>query len=185
MGHIDVETRPATYRDWHDICDLFGEPGASDGCWCVSLRDDAYEKLNCSGRKDVLRSLLLAGDCKAILAYSDDTPVGWCSFGKCSEFPEISRRFSAPFDDWMFGCFFVREEFRGLGVQYSLARSAVAEMLSADARRVFAYVACESCDTELRRDWAFTGSLRLFLSLGFSVTGASVFPLSELQLCLV
>ena len=73
---------------------------------------------------------LLAGDpAPGLLAYLDETVVGWCGLGSRSQMGRLARSRTIPVVDdlpvWSVTCFVVRTGFRRKGVARALLASAV------------------------------------------------------------
>jgi len=86
-----VELRPDL---WPAVERLFGPNGACAGCWCMWWRVELgqqWNQLQGAHNKRTMRSLVQKGKALGVLAFADDEPVGWCSFGPRLSFPRLSR----------------------------------------------------------------------------------------------
>lgn len=111
---------------WPDFEKLFGERGACGGCWCMywRLQNKIYEIEKGAGNKNLMKELVWNNEQIGIIMYSDEIPVGWCSFGPRKQFIRLSNsRILKPVDDrnvWSIVCFFVDKKHRGLGYSAKL-----------------------------------------------------------------
>lgn len=124
--------RPLTEETWQDLVALFGEKGASSGCWCMWWRTEDKKQFELNkGEKNrqALLELVRAGIVPGIIAYRGTEPVGWCSVAPREQFPRLDKtRNLQKVDDkpvWSIVCLFVGRQFRRQGVTYFLLRSAI------------------------------------------------------------
>jgi hypothetical protein len=75
-----LAVHPVTADRWDDLATLFGDRGASSGCWCMFFRLTSGEFARQAGAKarEGLRGLVRGGAVPGLLAYSQGRPVGWC-----------------------------------------------------------------------------------------------------------
>ena len=77
---------------WDDLARLFGEKGACGGCWCIWWRIEPGEKwqdVKGQEARKRLRRMIENGKARGLIAYDGDEPVGWCTFGKRTDFPRL------------------------------------------------------------------------------------------------
>ncbi|BDZ53369.1 GNAT family N-acetyltransferase [Agromyces marinus] len=175
-----VSAREAPFADVEAV---FGTRGDPAGCWCqwYKLRGAEFD----TAPRDELRGRLaaqLAGPepGPGLIAYDDDTPVGWCAVEPRPALVRLPHGRLGPaspeadFDDpgvWSVSCFVVPRAHRRRGVAGALARAAVEHARSHGARVVEAY----AVDTEVRRANGaktpaadlFPGTVPMYAAAGF------------------
>ncbi len=89
----ELKFEPLTRENWSDLEALFGEKGASDGCWCMwwRLKRSEFEKNKGKRNREAMRNIVNSGETPGFLAYSDDKPVGWCSVAPRERSPSLER----------------------------------------------------------------------------------------------
>lgn len=172
-----MEIHPVVADRWDDLCVLFGDRGATEGCWCMYWRRSRadYENNRGDGNRAALRDLCRrppVGTVPGLLAYSEGKPVGWCSVGPRKEYIRLRRaRTLAPVDSqevWCVPCFFVERNHRRSGVASALLAGAVRHAREQGASVIEGY----PTDTETRpveNSFANTGVIALFENNGFLV----------------
>src|SRR5688572_707389 len=92
-GPAGFEARPLTADRWGDLVTLFGERGASSGCWCMWWRVTAqrFNRDAGDGLRRALHELVDEGRGPGLLGYADGRPVGWCSVAPREEFGRLQR----------------------------------------------------------------------------------------------
>jgi GNAT superfamily N-acetyltransferase len=96
-----LEIHPVTPDRWDDLVDLFGPNGAYSGCWCMWPRQSAAD-FDLHHGEDNRRSLraIVTDRVAGLLAYENDSPVGWVAVGPREEYGRIQRsRITKPVDD--------------------------------------------------------------------------------------
>jgi GNAT superfamily N-acetyltransferase len=169
-----IETRVLRPDDWPTIARLFGDNGACGGCWCMWWRvprgGKLWEEVKGRRNRDSLRRGIRTGKVHAVIAFSDDEPVGWCSFGPRPTFPRLERvralRRKVSEDTWSIVCFFIPAGWRGRGVATELLRTATAEAFALGAREIEGYPVVPKSGT-VPAAFAWTGVPALFRSSGY------------------
>ncbi len=164
---------------WPDYEKLFGKNGACGGCWCMSWRVKKGEKwaeLKGDKAKRRMRALIGAGEAHGVLAYVDGEPVGWCAYGRRTEFSRLDRAPSLACDDaekvWSLPCFYVKNGFRGQGVAKAMLDASLAFMKKRGARLAEGYPVKPAKSGEpIPAAFAWTGTRPLFSHAGFEVVG--------------
>jgi GNAT superfamily N-acetyltransferase len=161
--------RPLTPDLWPALEDLFGKPGASNGCWCMYWRiGGAYRERPREENRADLRSVVQRGPPPGLLAFDGDRAVGWCQVTPRSALPHLegSTRFG-PLDQrpvWSVSCFFVRRGYRRQGVSSALLAAAIRFAREAGAPAVEAYPSTKD------PKW-YTGLASTFARAGFRKVG--------------
>jgi len=166
---------PLTIDRWNDFETLFGKNGALGGCWCMWWRITRaeFEKQKGEGNRKAMQAIVASGEAPGILAYEDDTPVGWCSVANRDVFASLNRSpVLKKIDDqkvWSIVCFFVARDHRGMGVTRQLIRAAVSYAAKNGARIVEAYPTNPRGRKQLGAASSFMGLPQLFKAEGFKV----------------
>jgi GNAT superfamily N-acetyltransferase len=171
-NRVRFEIAPLTADRWPDLERLFGERGASSGCWCMWWRIGAKEWEHGAGaqNRNVFRRVVESGPPPGLLAYSDGAPVGWVAVAPRTDYPRLNRSPKLkPVDDvptWSVTCFYIDRSHRGSGVGGALLAAAVDHARQAGALAVEGY----PIDTGAARAAnasVFTGVLDMFRAAGF------------------
>jgi len=171
-----ITCRPLESRDWSNIERLFGANGACGGCWCMWWRVPRGGKLwteaKGANNRAAFRRLVEKGAVHGILAFSDNEPVGWCSFGPRSSFPRLERvrALKRPWSEqtWSINCFYVPRAWRGHGVAKMLVKEATKQAFLSGATEVEGYpVMPVASGSGLPAVFAWTGVPALFESCGY------------------
>jgi len=161
--------RPLTPDLWPALEDLFGKPGASNGCWCMYWRiGGAYRDRPRDENRADLRSVVRRGPPPGLLAFDGDRAVGWCQVTPRSALPYLdgSTRYG-PLDSrpvWSVSCFFVRRGYRRQGVSSALLAAAIRFAREAGAPAIEAYPSTKD------PKW-YTGLASTFARAGFRMVG--------------
>jgi GNAT superfamily N-acetyltransferase len=140
-----LEFHPLVPERWNELERLFGEHGATSGCWCMWWRQTRAEFNRQHGEPNriAFRTIVESGVVPGLLAYSDNEPVGWCAVQPREAYPALDRsRTLARVDRepvWSIPCFYIAGHFRGKGLMLELLRAAVNWAAGHGARIVEAY----------------------------------------------
>jgi GNAT superfamily N-acetyltransferase len=168
----ELKFHPLTPERWVDLEKLFGQHGASGGCWCMWWRLPRSEfTRNCGERnKEAFKRLVDSGNVPGILAYVGGQPVGWCSIAPRVSFPKLERsRILKRIDDkpvWSVVCFFIAKAFRQKGVSVELLKAAVNYAAKQGAEIVEGYPV-EPKKNQTPNGFAYTGLASAFRKVGF------------------
>ena len=168
----DLEFHPLTPERWADLEKLFGQHGASGGCWCMWWRLTHSEFMRQRGEKNkkALKSIVDSGKVSGILAYTGGQPIGWCAVARRETFPKLDRsRLLRRVDDkpaWSVVCFFIDKVFRRKGVSVKLLKASVDYVRKQGGEIVEGY------PVEPKKGWtpdpfAYTGLASAFRKVGF------------------
>ena len=141
----DLLIKPLTPETWNDFEILFGPKGAYAGCWCMwwRLSRKDFEKGQGQGNHQAMKELVASGTIPGLIAYSDNTPCGWCSVAPREHFSSLERsRVLKRIDDkavWSIVCFFILKGYRGKGLGEKLIRGAISYVKSNGGRIIEAY----------------------------------------------
>jgi GNAT superfamily N-acetyltransferase len=171
MALEDLDFHPATAERWRDLERLFGEHGASSGCWCMWWRLTRSQFAQQRGQKNkrALKAIVDSGQIPGLLAYAAGEPIAWCSVGPRETYPALERsRTLGRVDDkpvWSVVCFFVTGPFRRRGLMVPLLKAAVAHAKEHGAKIVEGYPV-EPTET-LSGGSGYTGVVSAFRKAGF------------------
>lgn len=166
---------------WDDLERLFGEKGACGGCWCIWWRIEPGEKwqdVKGQEAKKRLRGMIENGKARGLIAYDGDEPVGWCTFGKRTDFPRLNRARTLQCEDAdaisCVPCFYVKNRYRKKGVSAELLKAAVTALANEGETIVEGYPVkpTKPGNKDIPGAFAFTGTISLFEKEGFVLTGS-------------
>lgn len=156
---------------WKDFETLFGARGACGGCWCMywRIRRKEFEKNKGSGNHAMMQKIVSSGEMPGLLAFDGSKPVGWCSIAKRDRFPVLDNsRVLKRVDDkdvWSIVCFYIRKNYRNLGVATKLVKGAIEYVREQGGGIIEGY----PIDKKDRTPdvFAYTGTLPMFTGLKF------------------
>jgi GNAT superfamily N-acetyltransferase len=166
-----LDVHPVTPERWLDLERLFGEHGASSGCWCMwwRLPRAQFQRQAGEKNKETLKAIVDSGEPPGLLAYAEGEAIAWCSVGPRSAFGALERsRTLKRVDDapvWSVVCFFVAKPHRGRGVMVPLLTAAVEHARAHGAKIVEGYPVEPT--TRLSGDSGYTGVASAFRKAGF------------------
>jgi GNAT superfamily N-acetyltransferase len=166
-----LEFHPVAAERWGDLERLFGEHGASGGCWCMwwRLTRTQFAQQRGQKNKEALKRIVDSGEVPGLLAYADGEPIAWCSVGPRETFPALERsRTLKRIDDqpvWSVVCFYVAKRFRRKGVMVPLLTAALQYAREHGAKIVEGYPVEPT--KPLSGDSGYTGVVSAFRKAGF------------------
>jgi GNAT superfamily N-acetyltransferase len=174
---------PANQASWEDLTAVFGTADAGE-CQC-----QRYKVVGCfwrdatqAERTGMLRAQTACGDPDAaatsgLVAYVDGEPAGWVAVEPRTAYPKL-RTTRIPWsgraedrDDpgvWAVTCFVVRKGYRGRGLTYHLARSAVDFARERGARALEGYPMITQPGREITWGELRVGARQVFEEAGFT-----------------
>lgn len=167
-----LKFKPLTQDNWNDLETLFGERGASGGCWCMwwRLKRSEYEKNKNNKNKEFMRSIVNSGEVPGLLAYLKDKPIAWCSVAPREEFPSLERsRVLKRIDDkpvWSIVCFFVDKDYRNKGITVKLLKACI-EYVRKKGGKILEGYPIEPKEEKYPSAFAWTGFSSAFQAAGF------------------
>ena len=161
---MSIRTAAVTPDNWSDFEDLFGPTGQQGGCWCMWTRQTSrqFDERKGEPNRQAIRELVATGPPPGLLAYIEDTPVGWVAVGPRESFSRLGRSpVTKPVDDtpvWSITCFVIDRTYRRRGVATALLDAAVRYAAESGAEAVEGYPVEERvatrCPTSMR-GWAW------------------------------
>jgi GNAT superfamily N-acetyltransferase len=170
---VRLSFHPLTPDRWDDLESLFGERGATGGCWCMwwRLKRSDYECRKGASNRRAFKSIVTKGEEPGILAYHEGEPIGWCAIGPRETYPVLERsRVLKRVDDtpvWSITCFFVDRRYRKQGVTKALLQEACRHARRRGARIVEGYPV-DPRSKEMPAVFAWTGFVSAFRRAGFA-----------------
>lgn len=169
---MKLTIRPLTPDLWPAFEDLFGKHGASNSCWCMYWRiGSAYHKRPREQNRAAFRNIVKNGPPPGLIAFYGNLAVGWCQITPRDELPYLDQaRLLQRVDDvpvWSLSCFYVRRDYRGLGIMTALISAAVKAAKRAKAPALEAY----PVDTDQPESSSnlYTGTAAAFARAGFKI----------------
>ena len=111
--------------------------------WRVPMGGKTWDAAKGAPNRRAFKALVESGRASGVLAFSGDTPVGWCSVGPRADFPALERSKALAREwhaaTWSLNCLFVPARYRGHGVARALAAAAVEFAREHGARELEAY----------------------------------------------
>ena len=182
---MKIHIKEMSPRLWEDLEQLFGEKGACGGCWCMWWRIEPGEKwqdLKGAQAKRRLRTMIDNGEVRGLIAYDQREPIGWCTFGKRTDFPRLNRARTLQCHDAdnvaCVPCFYVKNRYRKQGVSTELLKAAVGILAEEGETIVEGYPVkpIKPGNRSIPGAFVFTGTIPLFEKQGFVLAGS---PLSS------
>lgn len=172
-----LQIRSLTPDLWPALEELFGELGASNGCWCMYWRiGSAYRKQTREKNKAAFREVVEHGPPPGLIAFDGKVAVGWCQLTPRHTLPWLDRVWRLRrVDDlpvWSISCFYVRKGYRRRGVTSALIGAALKTAKAAGAPALEAY----PIDAGLTPSASGTGYVSTFARTGFKVAARRTPP---------
>ena len=167
---------PAVPERWEDLTHLFGEHGASSGCWDMFWRipRKEYAEQSGAGNRQALCALVEGGTIPGLIAYRDGEPIGWCSLGPREAYPILDRSpVLKRLDDqpvWSLVCFFIAKTARRQGWMLPLLKGALEYARQQGAKIVEAYPL--DSDRKMSADESYMGRVSVFEQAGFRMAAS-------------
>ena len=163
--------RPLTLDRWPDLVRLFGDRGASSGCWCMwfRARPRDWSANGNAGNRAELEALVRSGQPTGLLAHRSGDPVGWVSVAPRSQHVRIAGPDAVDDGTWSITCFYIDAQHRGEGIGAALLAAAADHAFDAGATAVEGYPV--EPDGRIANASGFTGLRAMFEAAGFGETG--------------
>ena len=168
---------PATVHRWDDVVAVFGRRGNDPGwCWCRRFLDRPEGPDEVDHRAALLGEITTAEVPPGLIAYVDETPVGWTRVMPRHSLPGVlanrALRRVLPDDPgaWWVTCFAVDQRHRHRGVATRLLGAAVDHARGNGATAVEGHPVDSAALRAGRVSGSalFTGTMRTFLQAGFT-----------------
>jgi GNAT superfamily N-acetyltransferase len=168
---VTIDIRPAHAFD--DVATMLGPKNpASSVCWCLSHRLDSRTNQELVGpaRGEYVQGLCARDVAPGVLAYDDDTVVGWAAVAPRAELPFARSRKIPHVDDqpvWSLWCVKVRPGHRGRGIAPVLVAGAADYAFSQGAPVVEGYPV-DNRGEKVNLTMAYVGTRKQFEDAGFT-----------------
>jgi GNAT superfamily N-acetyltransferase len=175
---MSIDVRALTPEMADDFVRFFDEVAFSDhpewgcGCYCCFFHatdKDEWEKRTRDDNRAGAREMILAGKMRGMLAYDQQTPVGWCHYDLLANLPGTATFYSQvatnDLESAAIVCFTVAQGWRNQGVATALLAAALNDLRATGVKRVEAYPLPGDDSPEHN----YLGPLTLYQKLGFSV----------------
>ena len=163
---------PLTIERWNDFETLFGKNGACGGCWCMwwKLTQSEFNRQKGDANRLAIRARVQAGPAPGLLAYRDQTAIGWCAVEPRENYPKLNRsRILKKIDElavWSITCFFIDRRYRRQGVSETLLLAAV-EFVREHGGKILEGYPLDSNSGPVPDANAFYGLASTFMKTGF------------------
>jgi len=169
----NTEIIPLTTRNWPDLETLFGEHGASGGCWCMWFRltNAEFECQRGEGNQKALKKIVDDGIVPGLIACVDGVPAGWVSVAPRAELTRLARsRVTKAVDEqsaWSVVCFYVAKPYRKQDLSTTLLKAAVDYARQQGANIVEGYPV-DTAEGAVSDAGAYHGTMSAFEKVGFT-----------------
>lgn len=135
-----IKVKAVDKNNWRDFETLFKSKGAPGYCWCMAWRMTKEElKLNTSSnRKKFIKQRVSLGVPIGLLAYVEEEAIAWCSVAPRETYQRLGGDETLG-DVWSLVCFFIKKEYRGLGLVSKLIEHAKKYAKKHGAKHLEAY----------------------------------------------
>ncbi|MCD2498644.1 MULTISPECIES: GNAT family N-acetyltransferase [Microbacterium] len=168
---MSIEVRPAVV--FEDVAAVVGpKKPTSNVCFCLSYRIGNKENVSLRGeaRADRVKELCAQDPPPGVLAYLDDTPVGWAAVHPRAGTSFARNRLIPHVDDldvWSLWCFRVKPGYRKQGVLHALVAGAVEHARASGAVAIEGYPV-DNGGKPVNLTMAYVGTRSLFERAGFT-----------------
>jgi len=169
-----LKFRPLTLRDWNQFEELMGERGGCGGCWCMSprLSSKEFSENKYVRNKRLMQGLVSAKKPVGLIAIYKNEPIGWVAFAPREDYIRIERSKALKrIDDkpvWSITCFFVKKEFRKMGLSQMLIKGAIDHAKKNKIKTLEAYPFIPYSD-KVPAAFLWFGVLSAFTNNGFKI----------------
>lgn len=174
MTPNEFTIRPATSERFDDVATVLGPRNPDSAvCWCLTYRlpSRVNRSLSARERAQTARELCARPIPPGVLAYDDDTVVGWCGVAPRAELHAFTHGRTIPHVDdlpvWAVWCFRVRGGHRGRGVARALLEGAVEHAREHEAPVLEGYPV-DNGDEKVDTTMAYVGTRAMFEHAGFT-----------------
>jgi GNAT superfamily N-acetyltransferase len=139
---------------------------------------EKWQNLKGPPAKKRLHAMIENGAVRGLIAYDGDQPVGWCTFGKRTDFPRLNRARTLQCEDAnaisCVPCFYVKNRYRKKGISTELLKAAVKVLAKEGETIVEGYPVkpTKPGNKNIPGAFIFTGTIPLFEKQGFALAGS-------------
>lgn len=171
-GKLNLEA--LTTKNWGVFEKLMGEKGGCGGCWCMSFRQStAMQNENkFDGNKQLQKENVANKKHIGLIAFVEEEPIAWIALAPREDFVKIENARSLKrIDDkpvWSIPCFFIKKEFRRMGLSSKLIAGVIDYAKSKKIKTLEAYPAIPY-DAKMPDAFLWIGVLSAFEKNGFKI----------------
>jgi Acetyltransferase (GNAT) family len=149
---------------WADFENLFQSKGGPHYCWCMAWRmtGDELKHNNATSRKEFISQRVGSDIPIGLLAYADNEAIAWCSIAPRETYRRLGGDESLK-NVWSIVCFFIKKEFRDIGLVDLLVEEAKKYAAKNGAKYLEAYPVDPDSPS-----YRFMGYVKTFEKAGFS-----------------
>jgi GNAT superfamily N-acetyltransferase len=165
---VQLVVRKLTPDLWPALDDLFSTTGPVGRCWCMYWRlGNEYRQRQQDDNRDEFHRVVNDGPPPGLLAFDNDSAVGWCQLTPREALPWLDRAWRLKRVDnlpvWSISCFYIHTGYRKRGVTAALIAAALEAAEEAGAPALEAY----PLDAQLTESTSHTGYVSTFERAGF------------------
>ena len=174
----EIFFKELTNSNWQQFEMLMGEKGGCGNCWCMLFRlpDKTFRQNKPDGNKKMMRQLVQQQKPVGLIAYLNNEAAGWIALAPREDYLRIenSRTFKRIDDKpvWSITCFFVKKEYRNMGLSKALIKGAVDYAKKKNIKTLEAYPAIPYSE-KVPPPFLWTGVLSAFTANGFDIVKQS------------
>ena len=163
-----------TSSNWKQFETLMGEKGGCGNCWCMYFRVPykIFQENKPDGNKKMMKKLVNKGQPQGLIASMNKEPVGWIALAPREDYMKLENsRVFKRIDDkpvWSITCFFIRKEFRHMGLSQQLIKGAVDFAKKKKIKTLEAYPAIPYSE-KVPHPFLWVGVLSSFIKNGFTI----------------
>ena len=169
-----ITLEPLTTKNWSAFEKLMGDKGGCGGCWCMSFRlpTAIYNENKFEGNKQLQKENIAQKKHIGLIAFVEEEPIAWIALSPREELIKIENARSLKrIDDkpvWSIPCFFIKKEFRRMGLSSKLIAGVIDYAKTKKIKTVEAYPAIPY-GTKMSDAFLWIGVLSSFEKNGFKV----------------
>jgi len=165
---------PLTSVNWRQFEILMGEKGGCGNCWCMYFRlpYKDFQENKPDGNKKMIKQLVNKRMPQGLIAFLNNEPVGWIALAPREDYMKLENsRVFKRIDEkpvWSITCFFVRKEFRHMGLSQQLIKGAIDFAKKKMIKALEAYPAIPYAE-KVPHPFLWVGVLSSFIKNGFKI----------------
>lgn len=171
---IELEFDSLTSSNWTQFETLMGEKGGCGNCWCMFFRlpYKIFQENKPDGNKRMMKALVNKSQPQGLIASLNKQPVGWIALAPREDYMKLENsRVFKRIDDkpvWSITCFFIKKEFRRMGLSQQLIKGAVDFAKKKKIKTLEAYPAIPY-NEKVPHAFLWVGVLSSFIKNGFKI----------------
>lgn len=171
---IKLKFESLTTANWKKFEALMGEKGGCGNCWCMFFRlpYKDFQENKPDGNKKMMRQLVNKGKPQGLIASMNNEPIGWIALAPREDYMKLENaRVFKRIDDkpvWSITCFFIKKEFRHMGVSRQLIKGAIDFAKKKKIKILEAYPAIPYAE-KVPHPFLWVGVLSSFIKNGFTI----------------